>query len=186
MEAIAHLTKGLELLESCPRRAGAPDEEFGFSDCLGHPLTATKGPAAPEVVDAISGHRNSAERIGDTRPSLLPQSGGSGISIILRVEFDAARELAERAARARQTQNRQGASPAGSSRRWADLLCSRRVLPVPRHARARSSRSTIAMRHRVSRAPSTGAMIRGRAPHVLAALALWFLGYPDQALRDGK
>jgi predicted ATPase len=49
VEAIAHFTKGLELLKTLPDTPERPQQELTLQIALGAPLAATKGQAAPEV-----------------------------------------------------------------------------------------------------------------------------------------
>ena len=49
IEAISHLTKGLELLETLPDTPERTQQELTLQIALGVPLRATKGLAAPEV-----------------------------------------------------------------------------------------------------------------------------------------
>src|SRR5262249_42744357 len=49
VEAIAHLTKGLELLQTLPDTPERVEQELTLHIALGTPLIATKGFAAPEV-----------------------------------------------------------------------------------------------------------------------------------------
>ena len=49
MEAITHLTKGLELLQTLPATPERNQQEMDVHIALGASLIATKGYAAPEV-----------------------------------------------------------------------------------------------------------------------------------------
>jgi class 3 adenylate cyclase/predicted ATPase len=49
LEAIAHLSKGLELIETLPDAAELLGEELALRLAIGGPLTATKGYPAPEI-----------------------------------------------------------------------------------------------------------------------------------------
>ena len=54
IEAISHLTKGLEVLQTLPGTPKRTQQELTLQITLGGPLMATKGHAAPEVEHAYS------------------------------------------------------------------------------------------------------------------------------------
>jgi class 3 adenylate cyclase/predicted ATPase len=65
LEAAAHLGKGLELIAALPDRDRLLQEELTLQTALGAALAATRGWGAPEVMEAFSGARRLAERLGD-------------------------------------------------------------------------------------------------------------------------
>jgi predicted ATPase len=65
-EAIAHLTRGLELLKSLSETPALAREEMRLQIALGVSLVTTRGPS-PEVAETYLRARQLAERIGDTR-----------------------------------------------------------------------------------------------------------------------
>ena len=71
MEAIAHLTKGLELLKTLPDTPERTQQELTLQLALGAPLMATKGYAAPEVDRAYTRARELCQQMGET-PQLFP------------------------------------------------------------------------------------------------------------------
>ncbi|MDQ5853189.1 MAG: AAA family ATPase, partial [Chloroflexota bacterium] len=66
VEAIAHLTKGLELLRTLPDSPEHRRQELDFRLMLGPVLTATKGYAAPEVGATFRRAQELSEEVGDT------------------------------------------------------------------------------------------------------------------------
>ena len=90
-EAIAHLTRGLELLKSLPETVDTVREEVRLQIALGISLTATRGPA-PEVAEAYLRARELAERSGDTRPTYAAVWGQWYFNL-LRMRLHRARDL---------------------------------------------------------------------------------------------
>ena len=71
MEAISHLTKGLELLKTLPDTPERAQQELTLQITLGTPLMATKGYAAPEVERAYTPGARTVPA-GGRNPSALP------------------------------------------------------------------------------------------------------------------
>jgi predicted ATPase len=71
VEAISHLTKGLALLTSLPDTAARTQHELAFLTTLGPALMATKGYAAPEVVQAYTRARELCQQAGETPEHFL-------------------------------------------------------------------------------------------------------------------
>jgi predicted ATPase len=70
-EAIAHLTKGLELLKALPDTPERTQQELTLQIALGGPLMATKGYGAPEVEGVYVRARELCRQAGET-PQLFP------------------------------------------------------------------------------------------------------------------
>jgi tetratricopeptide (TPR) repeat protein len=101
-EAIAHLTKGLELLMVLPETAERTQQELTLQIALGSTLMAIKGYAAPEVVQAYARARELCRQVGAT-PQLFEVLMGLCIFYQGRAEFETARELAEQLLRLAQS-----------------------------------------------------------------------------------
>ena len=71
LEAIAHVQRGLALLTTLPDTPQRCQYEFEFLTTLGPALMATKGYAAPEVVQAYTRARALCQQIGET-PEHVP------------------------------------------------------------------------------------------------------------------
>jgi predicted ATPase/DNA-binding winged helix-turn-helix (wHTH) protein len=94
-EAVAHLTRALELLRGeadTPERA---EREVALAVALGGPLMAVRGRGAPEVEQAYTRAQELCARIGDT-PQLFPAIWGLFLFRRSRGEVDRAHELATR------------------------------------------------------------------------------------------
>jgi len=93
-EAIAHFTKGLDLLENLPHTLERAQQELMLQTALGPVLTAIKGFGASEVERAFSRARELCGQIGET-PQLVPVLIGMSIYYFVRSELQTARPLAE-------------------------------------------------------------------------------------------
>ena len=94
VEAVAHLTKGLELLVTLPDTPERAQQELGLQTTLGPALMATKGYAAPEVDKPMPGRVSSASRWARRRSS--SRCCGAVVHFTLvRAELRTARELGE-------------------------------------------------------------------------------------------
>jgi class 3 adenylate cyclase len=81
LEAVAHLTKGLEVLATLPDTPERAQQELVVQTTLGPALIATKGYAAPEVLQAYARARELCQQVGDTPGSFNPRlaRGGGGM-----------------------------------------------------------------------------------------------------------
>ncbi len=178
-EAIHHLTKGLTSLKALPDTPEHAQQELGLQIALGVPLMATRGWGAPEVERAYTRARELCQQVGE--PSqLFPVLVGLRLFYTLRGELQAARELAEQLlALAQRVQDP------------ALLLEAHYALGVPlfwlgEFAPAREHFEQGIALHDPQKHRSL-AFLYVQDPGVTclfyAALALWHLGYPDQALK---
>ena len=94
VEAISHLTKGLELLNTLPDTSERTLQELSLQTTLGPALMATKGFGAPEVQHAYARARELCRQVGET-PQLFPVLRGLSTFYIVRAELQTAHELAE-------------------------------------------------------------------------------------------
>ena len=94
-EAVAHLTRALDLLRSQPETAERAEQEVALQIALGGPLMAVKGRGAPEVEQAYTRAQELCERLGDT-PQLFPVVWGLFQFRRSRGEIDRALELGTR------------------------------------------------------------------------------------------
>ena len=102
VEAISHLTRGLELLKALPDTPERTQQELVLHLTLGAPLNATKGPAAPEVEQAYARARELSQQVGET-PQLFPGLYGLWRFSLVRAELQTARELGEQLLRLAQS-----------------------------------------------------------------------------------
>jgi predicted ATPase len=94
VEAISHLTKGLELLKISPDTPERAQQELALQITLSVPLTVTKGYAAPEVGRVYTRARELCQHAGETT-MLVAVSRGLAQFYRVKGELKTARELAE-------------------------------------------------------------------------------------------
>jgi predicted ATPase len=94
LEAIAHLTTGLEVLKMLPDTPQRTQQELTLHTALGVPLRATKGLAAPEVGQVYARARELCQQVEET-PQLFPVLRGLWEFYELQGELQTARELGE-------------------------------------------------------------------------------------------
>jgi predicted ATPase len=94
VEAIAHLTRGLEVLNTLPDTPERTQQELVLQTTLGPALLATKGYAAPEVGRVYARAQELCQQVGET-PQIFSTLYGLYYFHVIRAEFHRARELAE-------------------------------------------------------------------------------------------
>ena len=95
VEAISHLTHGLDVLTSLPGTQERSQQELTLQATLGTALMATKGWAAPEVKTAYTRAQELCEQMADT-PQLFPVWHGLWTFHYIRAEHTTGLELGER------------------------------------------------------------------------------------------
>jgi class 3 adenylate cyclase/predicted ATPase len=178
VEAINHLSTGIELLTTLPETPEHTQQAVTLYSSLGAALIISKGQAAPEVEHAFTQARVLCQQVGET-PQLAPVLLGLWRFYLVRSQLHTARELGETLLHlAQRTDDPALAVIAryvlGSTWLWLGAL------PVARqHLEAGIVRYMLDQR----RAP---VFRMGHDPGVAcrfyAAMALWLLGYPAQAL----
>jgi predicted ATPase/class 3 adenylate cyclase len=177
MEAIGHLTRGLEVLETLPDTSERARQELTLQTTLGLPLLATKGFAAPEVERVYGRARELCRQVGET-PQLFPVLHGLWRFYVNRAEFQTARELAEQLLILAQRQQDPGL-----------LLEAHRVLGQTTFWLGEMASSREHMEQGMAlydfQQHRSHTFLYGQDPGVVcrsfAAWALWVLGYADQA-----
>lgn len=179
IEAIGHLTKGLELLQTLPDSPERIQQELALQIALGTPLLATKGFAAPDVGNVYTRALELCRQIGET-PQLFPVLAGLRAFYTVRGESQTARELGEQLLRLAQSAQ----APAFLLEAHYALGISTYLLGEFLAARAHFEQSITlydSQQHR-SHALLYG-FDTGVACLSLLSRTLWYLGYPDQALK---
>jgi predicted ATPase len=179
MEAVFHLTKGLELLKTLPDTPARTQQELALQIALAVPLTATKGFAASEVERVYARARELCQHVGKT-PQLFPVLWGLWVFYTARAEHRAARELGEQCLLLAQSAQDLALLLEAHHALGVTLSTLGEFIPALEHLE-----QGIALydpqQHR------SLAFLYGQDPKVVcrsqAAWALWFLSYPDQALK---
>src|SRR5262245_46890426 len=179
VEAISHLTKGLESLKILPNTPKLIEQELDFQATLGSVLMATKGFGAPEVESAYARARELCQQVGET-PHLFTALLGMRLFYGARAKHKTACEIGEQCLRiAERIQDPTfllGAHHAlGDTIYWTGDF----VL-----ARAHQEQAIALYNPRLHRALNFGqGYDLGVDARAHAAWVLWYLGYPDQALQ---
>jgi TOMM system kinase/cyclase fusion protein len=179
LEAIEHLTRGLNVLNTLPDTPERAQQELDFQTTLGPPLVATKGQAAPEVLHAYTRARELCQQVGETS-QLFQVLRGLWYFYLHRVELQTARELGEQLL----TLAQHVGDPALRLEAHYTLGNTLNYLGEFAAAQAHFAQG-IALydpqRHRAH------TVRYGQDPGVIcrayAGVTLWLLGYPDQALQ---
>jgi class 3 adenylate cyclase/predicted ATPase len=154
VEAISHLTKGLELLRTLPETTERLQREVDMLIALGTSLIHTKGAAAPEVEHTYLRAQHLCEHL-EALHQLFPVLRGLWFYYLVRAELQTAHALGEQLlALAQQTQD-----------------------PVMLSAAHRAVGTTLLY---LGAAADASTHLTQDIAH--GAWALWCLGYPDQAL----
>jgi predicted ATPase/DNA-binding winged helix-turn-helix (wHTH) protein len=178
VEAITHLTRGLEVLKTLPATPERNQQELTLCIALGAALQTIKGNAAPEVEHAYTQAHALCQQVGET-PELATALFGLWRYYATRSQLHTAQELGETLLRLAQRVHDPALSVIAHSALGFTQLCLG-ALPAARlHLEEGISRYTPDQRRapvfRVGQDP-------GVACRVYAARTLWLLGYPDQAL----
>ena len=181
VEAIAQLTRAVELLQSLPDNPVRIQQELGLQTMLGVALIANKGYASPEVEHCYARAVTLCRQVGET-PQLFPALLGLWVCYLMQAKYTTAHELAERLLRLAQTAQDPLALVGAY---WA---LGETELFMGRYGLARVALQQ-GIHHYDSRQHATRAFMYGQDNGVTClifeAWALWFLGYPEQALKRG-
>jgi DNA-binding winged helix-turn-helix (wHTH) protein/predicted ATPase len=177
-EAAISLSAAIELLHSLPDDAERMRTEIRLQILLGGTLTATKGFASQEVKSTYARAHDLCESLRE--PSHLPALYGLWIYYLVSGEIDVARELAEREC-----------LPLAEAAKDAALsLQAHHALGVTCFHLGDFAKALVHNDQSLSlydfsshgRHSSIYIQDPGTIGRVYAALALWYLGFPDQAL----
>ena len=177
VEAISHLTKGLEVLKTLPDTPERAQQELTLQISLGVPLIHVKGYAAPEVKRTYTQAQKLCQQVGET-PQLFSALWGLWLFYVCGGGHKTARELGEQLLRLAQSIH----EPAPLAH-YA-LGCSSFLLGELAHGREHLEHG-IALYN--PQWHGSYAFLYSQDPRVVcscyAAWSPWFLGYPDQALK---
>jgi class 3 adenylate cyclase/predicted ATPase len=178
LEAIKHVTAGIELLTTLPETPERTQQALTLYIALGAALQMTKGQGAPEVEQAYTQARALCQQMGET-PELVPLLFGLWRFYNIQQQFHTARELGETLLRlAQRTHDPALAVVAYYALGWTWFCLG--VLPAARqHLEEGSARYTPDQRRALVFGMGHDP---GVACRVFAAWTLWLLGYPEQAL----
>ena len=178
LEAISHLTTGIELLKTLPETPEHTQHALTLHIALGAALQMTKGHAAPEVEHAYTQARALCQQVGET-PELVPVLFGLWRFYMVRPQLHTARELGETLLRLAQRADDPALAVIAHYALGLTWFCLGALPAARQHLEEGIARYTPDQRRapvfRMGQDP-------GVACRAYAALTLWLLGYPEQAL----
>jgi predicted ATPase len=131
-EAVAHLTRALDLLRGQPETPERAEQEVVLQIALGGPLMAVKGRGALEVEQAYTRAQELCQRINDS-PQLFPAIWGVFLFRRSRGEIDRAHEFATRLLALARVTNDPGLLIEAHHALWATLFARGELAAVGDH-----------------------------------------------------
>ncbi|MDI1480333.1 TOMM system kinase/cyclase fusion protein [Polyangium sp. y55x31] len=182
LEATQHFQRALDLLATQPDLPARAAQELILQLSLSVGLIGVQGYSAPAVGDAYERARNLCDRLGDSKQLFLP-IWGLGAFHVVRAQLDTAFQLSMRAQVIAERENDAALLvPAhllhGGSHLWLGELQSARE-----HLERGLSFYDAAMHGPLAALYSYDP---GTACLSYLAMALWFLGHPDQAIEKAR
>jgi predicted ATPase len=183
LEAIGHLSRGLELLRTLPETPERHTQEIRMHVSLGVPLQSTKGYSAPEVQENYARAHELCQELGLT-VQLFPVLYGTFRYYMLQAKYAKAEELGgQLVGMADQTQNPNF------------LVAAHRAMGGPLVYQGHHKRALPHLKKVISIEPTPE--LRAEAyqydvvdpwitSHSYMSWALWLLGYPEQALEQSQ
>jgi predicted ATPase len=176
VEAVAHLTRGLDALRTLPDTPARAQRELDMQLMLGRAFAVVKGFAAPETGHAYDRARELCQQLGDPA-RLFAVLVGLREFYLNRGELHTARELAEACLPLAQRQHDAAPLMRAHFGLGSILYYLGELVPAWTHLEQAIALYT----------PQQDRALIGQAPlgvpcFARAALTLWRLGYPDQAL----
>ena len=179
MEAIHHLTKGLEALKTLPDTANCIQPELLLQIALGTSLMATKGWSAPEVERTHARARALCLQVGAS-PQLVPVLRNLYSFYVVRAEYQTARELGEEIMDlARRTQS-------APLLLRAHLALGQTLMHLAEFSAARLNLEEGIALSTLSKWSTRAMPDPGVACYLWGSVVLWMLGYPTQALQRAR
>lgn len=180
-EAIGHLTAALALLKTQPDTLARAQQELTLQIALGPPLMMTRGWADPAAEQAYTRARALSQQVGETA-QIFPVLRGLWVFYLARAELQTARELGTQILSLAQSVQEpalliEAHYTVGSTAFW---------LGECTLAREHLEQAIALYDAQPSRVHTIAGLDFGVLSKCLAALTLWSLGYPDQALQKSQ
>jgi predicted ATPase len=181
-EAVAHLRQGLAVLTTLPETSARLQQELDLQVALAPALFATQGNAAPEVEHACARARELCAQLGDT-PQLFPVLRGLMQYYQNRGDLQTASQLGEQLLHLAQAQP--DPAPRLLAHRQLGTILFNRGEPAAaqtHHTQALALYDPQAHRPLAARY----GVDLGVLSHGQLARALWYVGFPEQALQHSQ
>jgi predicted ATPase len=178
LEAISHLTTGIELLKTLPETTERTQHAVTLYIALGAALQMAKGFGAPEVEHAYTQARAWCQQVGET-PELVPVLVGLWRFHNVQSQFHTARELGETLLRLARQAHDPALAVIAHYALGLTWFCLGALPTARQHLEEGLARYTPDQHRapvfRMGQDPGVGCRVH-------AAPTLWLLGYPKQAL----
>ncbi len=177
-EAISYFTKGLELLKAAPDTSECLQRKLSLYTLLGRTLKDVRGYGDPEVEQAYTRARELCRQIGEA-PQLFSTLLGLSIYFVVRAELQTARELGQQLLDIAQRVEDSVLLVEAHYALGVTCFWMGEFDPARKHLEQGIEQYDLHRHH-------SHIMLFGQDEGVVclcrAALARWYLGYPDQAL----
>ena len=179
LEAVSHVTRGLEVLSTLPETHARAQQELALQIMLGAALRSTKGPSALETERTYARACALARQVGST-PELFPALWGVCYAHMGRGQLPRARELAAEFLELARPQHDPLLLAVGHRMRGNIAWWQGELVEAQAHCQQGLACYDPAQHraHAVSYGQDSGV-----ACGTLGAVTLWMLGSPDQALQ---
>jgi predicted ATPase len=177
-EAIVYIGHGLTMLGTLPETPERDDLELDFLFARAGSIMATKGFAAPELVDVYSRARDLAKHRNDAN-NLFAALWGLHLANIQTLRFDTAIDLSDKLLILTGNNGEDGLRLQAHHAAWSTCLWTGDTSRALRHAEAGRALYDIE-RHR-SHAMTYGGHDPGVCARLTAGWAGWLSGYPDRS-----
>ena len=182
LEAISHLSRGLEALKSCPEGLERDRQELALQTAIGGPLIAIHGYTAPQLGTAFNRAHALCYELDDT-DALFAALSGKFIFHFVRGDYSAMQSLTAEAECAAERTGDIALELA------AHRLAALTAMHAGAFVKARSEFETILSRYEpdAHRPPPVHYVHDPKASALpYLAIVLWILGYPEQAQSMGR
>ena len=182
LEAISHLSRGLEALKSCPEGLERDRQELALQTAIGGPLIAIHGYTAPQLGTAFNRAHALCYELDDT-DALFAALSGKFIFHFVRGDYSAMQSLTAEAECAAERTGDIALELA------AHRLAALTAMHAGAFVKARSEFETILSRYEpdAHRPPPVHYVHDPKASALpYLAIVLWILGYPEQAQSLGR
>jgi predicted ATPase/class 3 adenylate cyclase len=181
LEAISHLSRGLEALKSCPEGLERDRQELALQTAIGGPLIAIHGYTAPQLGTAFNRAHALCYELDDTE-ALFAALSGKFIFHFVRGDYSAMQSLTAEAEHAAERTGNIALELA------AHRLAALTAMHAGAFVKARCEFETVLSRYEPNahRPPPVHYVHDPKASALpYLAVVLWILGYPEQAQSMG-
>ena len=183
IEAITHLTRGIDVLYGLPDTPARARQELSLQLALGPALMATRGWNAPEAEKAYGRAQELSKRLGNDREH-FNAVWGSWLVRAGEGAWDASREVVVELFRIAERVNDAAFNLQAHHAAWGTTTFLGEL--VAAHDHAKKGLALYDPEEHRAHALLYGGHDPGVCGYALGGLSLWLLGYPDQAARYAR